>query len=104
LSAEFDGGNNNEDGEKQMTITADYVLQGVNPQQIATAPFDVQVVETANDDGVPFTAAQVKQMESGGSQVIGYFSLGEAENYRDYFSSLSKSIVGPQDPQWPGNY
>jgi cysteinyl-tRNA synthetase len=80
LSAEFDGGNNNEDGEKQMTITADYVLQGVNPQQIATAPFDVQVVETANDDGVPFTAAQVKQMESGGSQVLGYFSLGEAEN------------------------
>src|ERR1700694_4870332 len=87
-----------------MTITADYVLQGVNPQQIATAPFDVQVVETANDSGVPFTAAEVKQMESGGSQVLGYFSLGEAENYRDYFSSLSQSIVGPQDPNWPGNY
>jgi hypothetical protein len=47
-----------------MTITADYVLQGVDPQQIAKAPFDVQVVETANDSGVPFTAAEVKQMES----------------------------------------
>jgi cysteinyl-tRNA synthetase len=92
------------DGEKQMTVTADYVLQGVDPKQIATAPFDVQVVETANDSGVPFTAAQVKQMESGGSQVLGYFSLGEAENYRDYFQSLSKSVVGPQDPSWPGNY
>src|SRR5258708_17519482 len=92
------------DGEKQMTVTADYVLQGVDPKQIATAPFDVQVVETANDSGVTFTAAQVKQMESGGSQVLGYFSLGEAENYRDYFQSLSKSIVGPQDPSWPGNY
>jgi cysteinyl-tRNA synthetase len=92
------------DGEKQMTITADYVLQGVQPQQIATAPFDVQVVETTNDSGVPFTASEVHQMESGGSQVLGYFSLGEAENYRDYFSSLSKSVIGPQDPSWPGDY
>jgi cysteinyl-tRNA synthetase len=87
-----------------MTVTADYVLQGVNPQQIATAPFDVQVVETTDDDGVPFTAAQVAQMESGGSQVLGYFSLGEAENFRDYFSSLPASVVGPQDPDWPGDY
>jgi cysteinyl-tRNA synthetase, unknown class len=87
-----------------MTVTADYVLQGVNPQQIATAPFDVQVVETSDDSGVPFTAAQVKQMESGGSQVLGYFSLGEAENFRDYFSSLPSSVVGPQDPNWPGDY
>jgi uncharacterized protein (TIGR01370 family) len=62
------------------------------------------------DDGygrlcfVPFTAAQVKQMESDGSQVLGYFSLGEAETFRDYFSSLPKSVVGPQDPDWPGDY
>ena len=90
--------------EKQMTVTADYVLQGVDPQKIATAPFDVQVVETTNDSGVAFTAAQVKQMESGGSQVLGYFSIGEAENFRDYFSTLSKSIIGPQDPDWPGDY
>ena len=90
--------------QRQMTVTADYVLQGVDPQKIATAPFDVQVVETTNDKGGAFTAAQVKQMESGGSQVLGYFSLGEAENFRDYFSTLSKSIIGPQDPDWPGDY
>ena len=36
--------------------------------------------------------------------MFGYFSLGEAENYRDYFQSLSKSIVGPEDPNWSGNY
>jgi cysteinyl-tRNA synthetase len=79
-----------------MTMTADYVLQGVNPQQIATTPFDVQLVETTDDPGVAFTAAQVKQMESGGSQVLGYFSLSEAGTFRDYFSSLPKSVVGPQ--------
>jgi cysteinyl-tRNA synthetase, unknown class len=79
-----------------MTTTADHVLQGANPRQIATAPFDVQVVETTDHSGVAFTAAEVEQMESGGSQVLGYFSLGEAENFRDYFSSLPKSVVGPQ--------
>jgi cysteinyl-tRNA synthetase, unknown class len=26
------------------------------------------------------------------------------ENFRDYFSTLSKSIIGPQDPSWPGDY
>ena len=31
------------------TVTASYVLQGVVPQQIAAAPFDVQVVETYSD-------------------------------------------------------
>ena len=87
-----------------MTVTASYVLQGVVPQQIAAAPFDVQVVETYSDSGVAFTAAQVAQMGSGGSQILGYFSLGEAENYRDYFQSLSKSIIGPVDPNWPGNF
>ncbi|MDB5653929.1 MAG: hypothetical protein JWQ94_1542, partial [Tardiphaga sp.] len=87
-----------------MTVTASYVLQGVDPKKIAAAPFDVQVVETESDSGVAFTSAQVKQMESGGSQVLGYFSLGEAESYRDYFSALSKSVVGPQDPDWPGDY
>jgi cysteinyl-tRNA synthetase len=43
-------------------------------------------------------------MGSGGSQILGYFSLGEAENYRDYFQSLSKSVIGPVDPNWPGNF
>jgi uncharacterized protein (TIGR01370 family) len=87
-----------------MTVTASFVLQGVDPKQIAAAPFDVQVVETYSDSGVAFTAAQVKQMESGGSQVFGYFSLGQAEDYRSYFQSLPKSVLGPVDPNWPGNY
>jgi endo-alpha-1,4-polygalactosaminidase (GH114 family) len=36
--------------------------------------------------------------------VLGYFSIGEAENYRDYFASLPKSAIGPVDPSWPGDY
>ena len=88
-----------------------YVLQGVVPAQIAAAPVAVKVVNPADDNGVSFTTAQVAQMESGGGIVLGYFSIGEAENYLSYFSSLSAypgtastAILGPQDPSWPGDY
>ncbi len=57
-----------------------------------------------DDSGNLLSAAQVAQMESGGGQVLGYFSIGEAENYRSYFSSLPSSVLGPVDPAWPGDY
>ena len=81
-----------------------YVLQGVDPAQVAAAPFDIKVVETSDDNGVFFSNAQVAQMTSGAGQVLGYWSIGEAENYRSYFSSLPSNLLGPVDPSWPGDY
>src|SRR5215469_687944 len=81
-----------------------YVLQGVVPSEIETAPVGVKVVDLYNNDGDLFSISQVAQMESGGGEVLGYFSIGEAENYRSYFSSLPSSVLGPQDPSWPGDY
>jgi cysteinyl-tRNA synthetase, unknown class len=81
-----------------------YVLQGVVPSEIETAPVGVKVVEVYNDDGDLFSTSQVAQMEAGGGEVLGYFSIGEAENFRSYFSSLPSSVLGPQDPSWPGDY
>ena len=81
-----------------------YVLQGVVPSQIAAAPVGVKVIDLYNDNGQLFSASQVAQMETGNSLLLGYFSIGEAENYRSYFSSLPSSILGPQDPSWPGDY
>lgn len=81
-----------------------YVLQGVVPSQIAAAPVSVKVVDLYDDNGQLFTASEVAQMASGNSQLLGYFSIGEAENYRSYFSSLPSSVLGPVDPSWPGNY
>ena len=81
-----------------------YVLQGVVPSQIAAAPVGAKVVEIYDDNGNLFSTSQVAQMESGGGQVLGYFSIGEAENYRSYFSSLPSSVLGPVDPSWPGDY
>lgn len=81
-----------------------YVLQGVTPSQIAAAPVGAKAVEIYNDSGALFTPGQVAQMKSGGGAVLGYFSIGEAENYRSYWSSLPSSVLGPQDPSWPGDY
>jgi uncharacterized protein (TIGR01370 family) len=83
-----------------------YVLQGVDPAAVAVAPFDIKVIEVYNDNGQLFTAPQVQQMGGGAGNglLLGYFSIGEAENYRDYFKTLPSSVIGPVDPSWPGDY
>src|SRR5579871_2310808 len=80
------------------------VLQGIVPSQIAAAPVGVKVIDMADDNGTTFTAAQVAQMEANNGLLLGYFSIGEAENFRPYFASLPSSVLGPQDPSWPGDY
>jgi cysteinyl-tRNA synthetase len=89
-----------------MPKTAMYVLQGVDPAVIAAAPFDVKVVDIYNEDGQVFTPTQVKQMGGGPGQalLLGYFSLGEAENFRDYFTTIPAAALGPENPQWKGDF
>jgi uncharacterized protein (TIGR01370 family) len=37
--------------------------------------------------------------------VLAYTSIGEAEDYRDYWSSLPKALLlGAENPEWPGNF
>lgn len=83
-----------------------YVLQGVDPAQVAAAPFDVKVVDIYDNNGAAFTPAQVHQMGGGpgSALLLGYFSLGEAETYRAYFDTIPKAALGPENPQWKGNY
>jgi uncharacterized protein (TIGR01370 family) len=89
-----------------MPKTGMYVLQGVDPVAVAVAPFDVKVIDVYNDNGQLFTAAQVQQMGGGAGNglLLGYFSIGEAEDYRDYFQTIPSAAIGPVNPDWPGNY
>lgn len=89
-----------------MPKTGMYVLQGIDPAAIAAAPFDVKVIDIYNDDGQVFTPAEVKEMGGGPGQalLLGYFSIGEAETYRDYFSTIPEAAIGPENPQWKGNF
>jgi cysteinyl-tRNA synthetase len=86
-----------------------YVLQNVVPSLIGDDPFQVNVVEPTSDGANTwFTSSDVRLMRSKGPSdkiVVGYFSLGEAESYRDYWAAVqSAGIIGPADRDWPGDY
>jgi uncharacterized protein (TIGR01370 family) len=57
-----------------------YQLQNIKPAQIAASPYDLVVIDYANDDR-PFTAAEVAVMrrrpDSSSRLVLAYLSAGE---------------------------
>ena len=58
--------------------------------------------------GEALTASDISSLRAkahGGSRlVLCYMSIGEAEDYRYYWSALSKSLIYKENPDWPGNY
>jgi cysteinyl-tRNA synthetase len=86
-------------------------LQDVDPVAIGRSTYDLVIVDVDKDGTRPFTSAEIRQMGGGGAQpktVLGYVSIGEAEDYRSYFESSwtnrSPSWLGPENPDWEGNY
>jgi cysteinyl-tRNA synthetase, unknown class len=84
-----------------------YQLQGIDPHAIAKSSADMVVIDYSGEDG-PFTRAQVELMQHkpDGSRrlVLAYMSIGEAESYRWYWARRSPAWLGPENPQWRGNY
>lgn len=94
----------------------------INPEQFASKAAFMQALRATNYDllimdlffqnQLAFTAeeiAQLKQKANGGSRLlISYMSIGEAENYRYYWSSSwdsqKPSWLERENPDWPGNY
>jgi cysteinyl-tRNA synthetase, unknown class len=84
-----------------------YQLQNIDPAEIANSPHDLVVIDYSGADG-PFSNAQVERMKQkpDGSRriVLAYMSIGEAEDYRWYWSQRSASWLGAENPKWRGNY
>jgi cysteinyl-tRNA synthetase, unknown class len=84
-----------------------YQLQDIDPSVIAKSSADMIVIDYGGNNG-PFTRAQVEQMKRkpDGSRriVLAYMSIGEAETYRWYWPQRSSTWLGPENPQWRGNY
>jgi cysteinyl-tRNA synthetase, unknown class len=84
-----------------------YQLQNINPGEIASSSSDLVVIDYSTDDA-PFSKAQIERMKQkpDGSRriVLSYMSIGEAENYRWYWSQRSSSWLGGENRQWRGNY
>jgi cysteinyl-tRNA synthetase len=68
-----------------------YQLQEIRPEAIASAPYDVFVIDYSRDGTDPhaFTAEEIARLKSkpDGSRrvVLAYLSIGEAETYRYYW-------------------
>lgn len=93
-----------------------YQLQGVDPEHIGASPFDLAVVDAADDDGEPWSRDEVAAMRSDGRVVLAYLSIGEAETYRDYWETDwdadgdgapddgAPGWLAGENPDWEGNF
>jgi cysteinyl-tRNA synthetase len=89
-----------------------YQLQNIDPAAVARSSCSVFIVDFANDQGRPFSRAEVAAMqrrEDGGRRlVLAYLSIGEAENYRSYWradwASSPPAWLSGENPDWPGNF
>ena len=107
-----------------------YQLQNLDLARAAASPFDVLVIDYSRDgsDEKALRAKdleKLKQMPGGGRRrVLAYWSVGEAESYRYYWSNrwswmswggwrwfwrlfgdrLLPAWLGPHNAEWKGNY
>src|SRR3954454_11564030 len=91
-----------------------FQLQNVDPLEIKQSPYDLVVIDYGFDkqNATAFPREIVdlmRQKPNGGRRLIlAYFSIGEAENYRYYWADAwnraKPDWLGPENPEWPGNY
>ncbi|GHG28767.1 hypothetical protein GCM10017784_21920 [Deinococcus indicus] len=92
-----------------------YQLTGYGPARlgpVAASGFDLVVVDAADDSGAPWPPAELRAARHRTGQpdrlLLGYLSIGAAENYRPYWQAgwtqrPPEWLLG-EDPDWPGNY
>lgn len=94
----------------------------INPEKFATKQafidavtatnYDLVIMDLFFHDDVPFSASEVDELRkkaNGGTRlVIGYLSIGEAEDYRYYWradwDSHPPEWIEAENPDWEGNY
>lgn len=92
------------------TETWGYWLQSPEIGVMAAAPHDLLVIDYSYDgsDAMAFSADDIQRLKDAGKIVLAYLSIGEAEDYRFYWSDRwdrkKPGFIGPENPDWPGNY
>lgn len=85
-----------------------YQLQDINPEEVAAIRADIKVIDPTRDGVKAFTREEVSSMRNKGERIIAYISIGEAENYRPYWRTLTPQdrakFVDAENPEWEGNY
>jgi cysteinyl-tRNA synthetase len=87
------------------TLAFLYQLQGMDYAKLANTDFKVAVVD---DDATGLNKAQLNTLQNTGKAVMAYLSVGEAENYRDYWqpswNTSKPDFLLKENPIWEGNY
>ncbi len=87
-----------------------YQLQEASPSEIASAGFDLMVIDYSHDgsDEGMYSQAEIRTIRSSGTIPIAYISIGEAEDYRFYWKAEWEhnppAWLGRTNPDWKGNY
>jgi cysteinyl-tRNA synthetase len=85
-------------------------LQHADPAALAASPFPLIVMDFSHDgtDAAAYTPAEIASIRNSGKRVLGYLCVGEAGDYRSYWrhewNSKLPEWIGPENPQWKGNY
>jgi len=87
------------------TLAFMYQLQGANYNSLTATKFKVAVVD---DDSAGLNSSQLSTLSAAGKSVMSYLSIGEAEDYRSYWTSSwdsnPPSFLLGENPDWPGNF
>jgi cysteinyl-tRNA synthetase len=90
----------------------------INPEQFSTRSaylaaladtnFDLLILDAFYSDGVILSDAELSSLKvkkNGASRlVLCYLSIGEAEDYRYYWSQVDSAVLAAENPSWPGNF
>jgi cysteinyl-tRNA synthetase, unknown class len=81
------------------------VLQNVDYEALSSFDFDVAVVDP---DDSKLSKDNITNLHSHNKALIAYLSIGEAENYRDYWQKDWKPgnpvFLEKENPDWKGNF
>lgn len=88
------------------SLTYLYQLQKATYSSLAAQNFKIGVVDC---DDAQLTSAQVATLRSSGKTLFSYLSIGEAEEYRDYWikgnwGTQKPGFVLAENQDWEGNY
>ncbi len=113
-SAENDEKECNENMKEQTNTTVHYfdqdirflyVLQSVYFSDLLDTDFDMAVIDCDDSRLKKSEVAAIKRQDK---YLISYLSIGEAEDYRDYWQDIwisnESGLIDEENPNWPGNY
>jgi len=82
-----------------------YQLQDSSFDELKSLSTSLLVIDPEDGDGdLQFTKEQISEIKKNKKYVIAYIDIGEAENWRTYYDSMPKDIIGMENPDWEDCY